>query len=257
MSTAARITNAIRFLTVIPVPDAPQQLMPDWMARSAAYFPLIGLGVGMIAAAVFMLGSLAWGPTIAAILAYAVSIGLTGAMHEDGLADTFDSFGGGFTVEKRLLIMKDSRIGTYGALALGIDVALRIALLAALPGWVGAAALVASHAAARTAPGFVINRLRYAGDPATMKVSFAETRVRRRELLIAGSTALCAALPLLALAWPAVLIGWVCGMALAYAMARWAQRLLGGYTGDVLGAIEQLFEIGFLLGAVAAINAAA
>ena len=254
MSTLERIANAVRFLTIVPTPDAPSPLPPDWMARAVSFFPLVGLGIGVVSATVFVMAAWAWGSTVAAILAVAVSIGLTGAMHEDGLADTFDSFGGGFTIEKRLIIMKDSRIGTYGTLALGIGVALRIALLASLPGWLGAAALMATHAAARATPGFVINHMRYAGDLAAMKVSYSETRVERREWMLALVIAFCAALPLLALSWPAAFIGWACGMVPAYAMARWAKRLIGGYTGDVLGAVEQLFEIGFLLGVVAALN---
>jgi adenosylcobinamide-GDP ribazoletransferase len=181
----------------------------------------------------------------------ATSIALTGALHEDGFADTFDGFGGGFTVEKRLTIMKDSRIGTYGALALGLNVALRIAALAVLTPWQGMAALIAAHAAARAAPAWVMTRLSYSGDISAMKVAYAESRPRTDELQLGLIFVLLAILPLTLISAPAVAFGALLGVALAALLALWARRLIGGYTGDVLGGIEQAFEIGFLLGVAA------
>ena len=254
MISASPFFNAVRFLTVIPVPDTPDAIAPDWMARAVKYFPVVGVCVGIAAATVYMIAAYLWGPVIAGIAAVTTSIALTGAMHEDGIADTFDSFGGGFTVEKRLTIMKDSRIGTYGALALGIDVTLRVAVLSVLPVWIGVAALIAAHAAARATPGFVINNLDYSGNIEAMKVSFVETPVRASEWQFALAVVAIAAIPLALMSPLAAIIGLVCGAIPAMLMALWARRLIMGYTGDVLGAIEQIFEIGFLLGVLAVLR---
>src|SRR6185437_3581316 len=153
----------------------------DWLARSLKYFSAVGICIGVVSAAVWLLADPIWGDTTAALLAIAAGALVSGALHEDGLADTADAFGGGWSVEKRLAIMKDSRIGTYGALALGFDVLLRVVALAALPPWAGAAALVGCHALARTTPAVVLSRLSYSGDTATMKAAYAESPLRTGE----------------------------------------------------------------------------
>ena len=245
--------NAFRFLTILPAPSSPDGMAPDWLTRALTYFSVVGILIGLVSAIVLLLADLMWGHTLAAICAVAASIAMTGALHEDGLADTFDSFGGGWTIAKRLEIMKDSRIGTYGALALGLGVALRVAALAALPIEIAAVALIASHAAARAAPALVMTRLSYAGDVTAMKVAYEESKPRARELLVIGAVVVVAALPLMWLAGPSFIVGWIGALLLGLALAAWSKRLLGGYTGDVLGAIEQCGEIGFLLGVLAVI----
>ncbi|MET0444980.1 MAG: adenosylcobinamide-GDP ribazoletransferase [Pseudorhodoplanes sp.] len=254
MTPDPHLLNAIRFLTVVPTPHSDSTPEPDWLARAMKYFPLIGAGIGIASALVFVVACQLWSPLIAAILAVATSITLTSALHEDGLADTVDAFGGGWTVERRLAIMKDSRIGTYGALALGLGCALRIAALAMLPPWAGATALIAAHAAARAMPAFVMNRLAYAGDTAAMKVSYAEAPVRRDEIVFLLVTAVLATMPLAFVSFKSVALGVLLGALLGALLTRSAKRLIGGYTGDVLGAIEQLFEIGFLLGVAAVLR---
>jgi adenosylcobinamide-GDP ribazoletransferase len=246
--------NAIRFLTVLPVPASADAPEPDWLARAMKYFPIVGAGIGAASAIVFLVASEFWSPLIAALLAITTGIVITSALHEDGLADTADSFGGGWTVEKRLAIMKDSRIGTYGALALGLGVALRIAALAILPVFAGAAALIAVHAAARAMPVLVMNRLPYSGDTNTMKVSYADVPVRPDELIFALIVVALASIPLALVSVASLTAGLLLGVILAALLARWSRRLIGGYTGDVLGAVEQLFEIGFLLGVAALIK---
>jgi adenosylcobinamide-GDP ribazoletransferase len=254
MTPDPHLLNAIRFLTVVPTPHSDETPAPDWLARAMKYFPLVGAGIGLVSALVFIVAHQVWSPLIAALLAVATSIALTSALHEDGLADTVDAFGGGWTLERRLAIMKDSRIGTYGALALGLGCAARIAALASLPLWTGAAALIAMHAAARAMPAFVMNRLVYAGDTSAMKVSYAEAPVRSGEVTFLLITALLAAAPLALIAFKSVVVGLLLGALFGALLARSAKRLIGGYTGDVLGAIEQLFEIGFLLGVAAIIR---
>jgi len=248
------LIDATRFLTIMRVRDTESATTPDWLARAMKYFPVVGAGIGLASAIVLLLANELWGTVISALLAITTSIVLTSALHEDGLADTADAFGGGWTAEKRLAIMKDSRIGSYGALALGLGVALRVAAIADLPMWAGPAALIAAHAAARAAPAWVMNRLHYAGETAAMKVSYAEAPVRPGELAFALIIVLLAAVPLAFISLAAVAIGLLCGATMAALLAMWSRRLLGGYTGDVLGAIEQLFEIGFLLGVAAMIR---
>lgn len=251
MSEMEHFRNAARFMTILPVRPARGEIAPDWLTRCLKYSPLVGIGIGLVASVVLLIATELWNETIAAMLAVATSIALTGALHEDGFADTFDGFGGGFTVEKRLAIMKDSRIGTYGALALGLNVALRIAALAALTPWQGVAALIAAHAAARAAPAWVMTRLAYSGDVSAMKVAYTESRPRIDELQLGLIFVLLSVLPLTLISAPAVAFGALLGAALAMLLALWARRLIGGYTGDVLGGIEQAFEIGFLLGVAA------
>jgi len=254
MSEIDRFLHALRFLTILPTSPSGAAQQPDWLARSLKYFPLVGIGIGAVSATVLLLAGQIWGPFVAALLAIVAGVILTGALHEDGLADTVDAFGGGWTIEKRLEIMKDSRIGTYGALALGFGIALRVAALTQLPLWAGAFALIASHAAARATPGFVLNAMSYAGNTAAMKADYADTPVHAGELWFALITVVLAALPLAFVSVSSVLFGALVGAALAAALAIWARRLIGGYTGDVLGAIEQVFEIGFLLGVAAIIR---
>ena len=248
------LLDAIRFLTVVRVPDTETAMATDWLARAMKYFPVVGAGVGLASALVMLIANEFWSPVISALLAVTASIVLTSALHEDGLADTADAFGGGWSIEKRLAIMKDSRIGSYGALALGLGVALRVTAIADLPMWAGPAALIAVHAAARAVPALVMNTMAYAGDTAAMKVAYAEAPVRRDELRFALLVVAVAALPLALISPGAVLAGLLGAALLAWLLARWARRLIGGYTGDVLGAVEQVFEIGFLLGVAAVLR---
>lgn len=254
MSEADHFRDAWRFLTVLPVAPSPNAMMPDWLARCLKYFPAVGICIGAVAAAVWLSADRIWGDTTAALLAIAASAIMSGALHEDGLADTVDSFGGGWTVEKRLAIMKDSRIGTYGALALGFGCLLRVVALAAVPPWAGAAALVACHAMARVTPAVVVSRLPYSGDTATMKVAYAESPLRTDEWRLLTIIAAVAMLPLAFVSVKAAVTGLLLGACLAAALAFQSRRLIGGYTGDVLGAVEQVFEIGFLLGVAAVLS---
>ena len=125
-----RLAAAIVMLTRIPVPI--RTLPPDWLPRAAKYFPLVGTGTGLVQGLVFVALAAVLPGSLAALLSIAAALLLTGAFHEDGLADTFDSFGGA-SAGARLAIMKDSRIGTYGTLALLAALALQATALTALP----------------------------------------------------------------------------------------------------------------------------
>ena len=240
---------AVQFLTRLPTP-ALTGFEPDWISRSARYFPLVGLLVGGICAAVFWGASQLWTGALPALLAIGVGVLVTGAFHEDGLADTCDGLGGGGTSERRLEIMKDSRIGTYGALGLGFVLSTKVAALATLPVGLGAWTLVAAHAGGRGASVLAMRALAYVRDVDGGKWKPAPSDLGFWEVLAAATFA---ALPLALSPAGVVFQGLLAGALLALVLALVARRLLGGYTGDVLGAIEQVFELGFTLGVAAAL----
>ena len=232
---------ALQFLTRIHVPALPG-FEPLWLDRSAAYFPAVGLLVGAISALVLLVASLVWSAPICAVLAVAGGIALTGALHEDGLADTADGLGGGQTPEQRLAIMKDSRIGTYGACALVLVLLLKVACLGLMSPPEAAIALVVAHAGARVVPVVACARLRYVGDAEISKVPPpAPSRQRVHVAMVIGLLP-CLLLPLEP-GLTAILVGTIASAGL---LGK-ATRLIGGYTGDVLGASEQVFETAVLL----------
>lgn len=238
---------AVQFLTRLPVP-ALSRFEPDWTTRSARFFPLVGQLVGVICAAVLLAGAQLWTGWIAALLAVAVGVLVTGAFHEDGLADTADGLGGGQTPERRLEIMKDSRVGTYGVLALVLTLLLKVAALGALGPMSAVLALLAAHGLGRAAAVMVMAATPYAAAVDASKWKPVPRGVRPGEVAFAVVTALW---PLLLLPWQAGLAGVVAGAALVLPLALLSKRLIGGHTGDVLGGAEQVFELGFLLGVAA------
>ena len=234
---------AVQFLTRLPTPSF-ADFEPGWITRSARYFPLVGLLVGAVCAVMLLAVGQLWGGALPALLAIATGVLITGGFHEDGLADTADGLGGGQTPARRLEIMKDSRIGTYGVLALGLVLAIKVAALATLPLATAALALVAAHGAGRTAAVAVMVLGRHVGDPANAKYKPASDGVSPGEFLLAAVLGLW---PLALLGLPG-LVGAMVGGLLALLLALTARRLIGGYTGDVLGGVEQACELGVLLG---------
>ncbi len=237
---------AVQLLTRLPTP-ALVPPSPDALAHSAKYFPLVGMLVGAMAASILLLASLGLNGALPALLAVGVGIAITGAFHEDGLADTADGLGGGSTPARRLEIMKDSRTGTYGIIALGLVLAIKVAALTEItPPLTAAVALIAAHAGGRAATVIVMARQRYARDPGTAKVKPGAVGITHADLLIAVVLALP---PLLLMPSAGALGGVIVGGVAASWPALSARKLIGGYTGDVLGAVEQAFEAGFLVGA--------
>ncbi len=235
--------TALGFLTRLPLPRGVTLAAED-LRRAQRLFPLAGLVVGLIGALAFWLAShLGLGPWPAGALAVAATALATGALHEDGLGDTADGFGGGGDAGRKLEIMRDSRLGSYGGLALILSVLLRVAALAALadPELAGAA-LVAAHVASR---GIL---------PAVM----AAAPAARPDGLAASIGAAGRADLWLALGLTAVLVVLTLGLRggffvlalaiLAGAAVTWlAKRQIGGITGDVLGAVQQAAEAAALL----------
>ncbi|HTT78328.1 MAG TPA: adenosylcobinamide-GDP ribazoletransferase [Stellaceae bacterium] len=237
---------ATGLLTVLPVGATATE---DGAIAAAAWaFPLVGAGVGGLAAIAFLVAeTLGLAALPSGLLAVAAGIALTGAFHEDGLADTADGLGGGSDRAAKLAIMRDSRHGTFGILALVLSVALRAAALAALGDPLHAGlALIAAHAASRGALPPVM-RLSSPARPDGLAATAG-----RPSLAVAIAAAAIGAAVALAMLGPragAIALALTSG-AIALA-AILAQRQIGGYTGDVLGLCQQLGEIVMLLAAAA------
>ena len=243
---------ALQFLTRIPAP-ARLGYEPAWLTASVRHFPLAGAIVGAAGAGVLCAAQMFWPPWVAAVLAVATTLWLTAAFHEDGLADTFDALLGAAPREKAMAIMKDSRIGTYGSAALVIVLVLRIALAAELltrGNALAATALLASHVIARAGAVALMAMLPYAASEDDAKAKPLARGVKPRDALWA-----CAwCLGLLATPWPVarIVTAFAATGALVLVLRPWLRRRLGGYTGDTLGAAEQLGEAVVLLALAAA-----
>jgi adenosylcobinamide-GDP ribazoletransferase len=242
----ALFLTAVQFLTRVPTPTL-KSFQPDWTARSARYFPLVGALVGLASGAVLIGASYLWSGMLPALLGTAAGILITGAFHEDGLADAADGLGGGQTPERRLEIMKDSRIGTFGTLALGLAVASKVVALGQVPLGAVVLALVAAHAGGRGAAVLTMRLLPYAGDRAATKVKPTADGVTTTEAAVGLAFVALSMIPVM-LVSPVAAIGALVGAAaVAGLVALLARRLIGGWVGDTLGATEQAFEIGFLV----------
>jgi adenosylcobinamide-GDP ribazoletransferase len=241
---------ATAVLTRLPVASVSDRPEPERgaVAEASWAFPAVGAGIGMIAAVVMFLAStFGLGEVSSALLALVAAGLITGALHEDGLADTADGFGGGRTRHEKLAIMRDSRQGTYGTLALIFSIGLRAAALGSIAGPVEAGlALIAAHATSRAALPVVMRWLTPARDDG---LGAAAGTPGPTSMLVALAMGILVALGMLGPVRGAVALV-LSGMAAA-AMAWLARRQIGGYTGDVLGAIQQIGEIVMLLVAAA------
>jgi adenosylcobinamide-GDP ribazoletransferase len=245
---AAALLLALRFLTRLPVGGG--VFTPARMADATGYLPAAGMLIGLFAAAVFLAAHRVFPPVVALLLATAATSLLTGALHEDGLADTADGIGGGATRERALEIMRDGRIGAYGALALLLTLALSVAALAAMPVGLAATALVAGHGASRASAVLVIATSRYARPDGAGAFTAGGIALARLGLALA-TAAFCLALLAMAGGWRPAL-GAALGLAVAHMATRLVfERKLGGYTGDCLGATQQVSEAAIYLGALA------
>jgi adenosylcobinamide-GDP ribazoletransferase len=215
------------------------------IAASVAWFPVVGALVGTASAAVCLLASKLWPSPVAAILAVGASIAITGAFHEDGLGDTADAFGAVSTGRDPRPVLKDPRMGAFGVLALVVDIGLRVTCVAALTPRAGALALIGAHALARgVSAGAVVS----APSASTgLGSSYAALAPRWRGV-VAVVIGTLVATACLGIGGPLSLVA---VLALALLVTTWAERALGGVSGDVLGAIEQLAEIAVLLVVVA------
>ena len=248
--------RCLRFYSRLPVPVLVSETAPHGppdFATMPRLVPIAGAIIGFVGVLTLVLGhALGFGAWLSALLSIAALTLATGALHEDGLADTADGFGGGATPERRLEIMKDSRIGSYGAAALILAYLLRIACLAELLGRLGlcgaAAALVLAAALSRTA-GLVLATLL---PPARMTGS-SHAAGRPAPPAVIAAWSICGGLGLIAgiatpLPWLGILLAFLLAGIVAVGMTRLSARLIGGQTGDVGGAVQQLAEIAAYLG---------
>jgi len=243
-----RFKVAVVFLTRLPVPFGRVVASGD-LAASVAVFPLVGALVGVCAALAYTLAFwLGLTSFLAAVLAVATLALVTGGLHEDGLADLADGLGGGRTREDRLRIMRDPRLGVFGAIALGVVILLRVGALAnlALPITV-AASLVAAGAFSRA---LVPPAMRLW--PTARAEGLGAAAGRPAGVAVGAGLLLAAGIAFGLLPWPAALAAALASSAAGLATAWLANRQLGGLTGDVLGAVQQLAEVAFLLAVVAA-----
>jgi adenosylcobinamide-GDP ribazoletransferase len=234
--------GALQFLTRIPIRLS---RAPD-LTASIPWFPLIGAVIGSLLAALLAAGSLLLPMSVIAAVTVLCGVLLTGAFHEDGLADAADAIGGGWDREQRFTILKDPLHGSYGVAALTGSILIRILCLGALSPAVAVAGLVASHTLGRTAS--IISMVVW---PTASATGLGADYVRAaRPLPIMVGAAVGVAITAIVLGWwvgPAILAA-----VLAAGVMGWiAWRALGGVTGDILGAIEQVVEIAVLIAVVA------
>ncbi|MFC4259811.1 adenosylcobinamide-GDP ribazoletransferase [Marinobacter lacisalsi] len=235
---------AVGFLTRIPMLariDYSQRLMN----QSSLYFPLVGLLLGAIYSVTFSVLQLWFAPVVCILLVITLHLWITGAFHEDGLADSVDALGGGYTVEKRLAIMKDSRIGTYGTVALVMALGLKAALLLETPTvWL---ALLLAPAVSRLTPLLLMGYLAYVTDTNQSKSKPVADGFSRKRLMLAA--AFTTAVATAASFWHHSLLLWclLATLGVALLWGRYLRSQLGGYTGDTLGASVVLSELVLLL----------
>lgn len=246
---------AIQFLTRLPIP-ALRNYQPQWLHQSSRHFPAVGLLIGILCASVFWLGSSLFTPLVGAVISTAFGIKLTGAFHEDGLADTCDGLGGGLTRERTLTIMKDSRLGTYGTLGLVSALLLKVTLLAAMPLYVAVVALIIGHTASRLCCISLIALLPYGGEIEHAKAKPMAQQLTARQGIFAALWLLFAVIIVSVIfqqtVWKITLGNWLLAIVLALVatdyMRRLLKRRLDGYTGDGLGATQQLSEVAIYMG---------
>jgi adenosylcobinamide-GDP ribazoletransferase len=272
---------AVQFFTRIPITGriaAWATYSPELLRSSAAHFPAVGwivglAAAGMYAALVAMLPANALSLLVAAVFSTVFTVMLTGGFHEDGLADVADGLGGSMDRERALDIMKDSRVGAFGAMALVLALLAKVALLALLGTgeplfvwawappqalapryWLVAAALLGGHVVSRTLPLLVIALLPHVGDTARSRSKPLADQISTGSLVIAACWCLSALLVISALLPLTQVLSACAGALVAWAwMTRLFQRRLQGFTGDCLGATQQVCEIFFYLGLAASL----
>ena len=263
---------ALQFFTRIPVTGRLAEWVgysPAMLRASAAHFPGIGVLVGGAAAAVFALLVLAlpdtaFTPLVAASLSTVATVWLTGGFHEDGLADVADGLGGSYDRDRALEIMKDSRVGAFGAMALVLVLLCKVALLAllgsvevvadagdtpAFGGWYGCAALWLGHVVSRTLPLVMIRWLPHVGDSAASKSKPLADQISLGALAVAFLWCF-SALALASYLLDAINLIVACSFSVLalLGLLRFFRRRLQGFTGDCLGTTQQVCEIAFYLG---------
>lgn len=229
---------ALSFLTRIPIRHNHE---PN-VSSAAPWFPAVGVVVGAASGLVAFAMSSASTPFVGAVCGVVTAIVITGAFHEDGLADVADAFVGGWTIDDRLRILKDPRHGTYGVVAIGCSIALRIAALESMSGRDMFLSLIVAHCLARGGAVFVMllgSLARQDGLGADyVKNLPRKGSIASIALLSIGSAVILREWALVIL--PITITG-------ALLIRAWSRRKIGGISGDVLGTVEQVCEVLILL----------
>ncbi len=235
--------TALMFFTRIPCPPNTDH-SEEYLNRASKYFTLVGIIVGSLVALSYWLFSFIFTADISILLSFVVSILITGAFHEDGFADVCDGFGGGWSKEKILEIMKDSQIGTYGAVGLLLIFALKYIALYHINTQIMAITLISAHAISRlTAVSFIYTQ-QYAREDLLSKAKPLATKMRHTDFAVACIFGLA---PLFLFANDCVFLVLIPLLLLKLYFSRYFKKWIGGYTGDCLGAIQQMAEVVFYL----------
>jgi adenosylcobinamide-GDP ribazoletransferase len=236
------VSIAVSLLTRVPMPH-PDGAMPVGLARAQRAFPLVGAMIGLVVGLVDR-SLLAMDVPVLAAAALALGAGaaLTGALHEDGLADVGDGFGGGRDRAAKLSIMRDSRLGTYGAIVLLVGFSARLSALASLPAAAIIPGLVVAHALGRAAIPVLAARMPFARDD-----GLGKSAGRPETVIAVTAVVIAVVIAMLCLPVKTALLAIAVTVAAAAAMAALAWRQIGGVTGDVFGAAEQVAETAVLV----------
>jgi adenosylcobinamide-GDP ribazoletransferase len=237
---------ALSFFTRVPV-NLPDVVKPEMLHKASRYFALIGVFIGGVSALILILLASFLPISLAILISMACSLLLTGAFHEDGWADVWDGFGGGWTVEQKLNIMKDSRLGTYGAASLFFILMIKYQSLVLLstynesPVFAVSLALVLAHTLSRAVSTSLIFSMSYVSEDAQSKVKHLAQHLSPNGLFILLITAALVMFTLL----PALhcLVMFLCLWVIRIILIFWFNRQLGGFTGDCLGAAQQILEV--------------
>jgi adenosylcobinamide-GDP ribazoletransferase len=229
---------AIQYYTRIPV-NFSSGNHPDFMRQSTRYLPLVGITTGAVGAFTCYLASLLFPIQVSVILSMVATLLFTGAFHEDGLADSCDGFGGGYSRDKILEIMKDSRIGSYGSIGLWVTLTLKYSCLTAIDTPHIFADLIMAHALSRlSAVSIMLTTIYARTQDSKVKAVVSQGSVQDKcTLLIFGLA------PLFFLPLHSVILIVVILLVFVTGTIWYIKRKLGGYTGDVLGAVQQISEI--------------
>jgi len=239
--------TALMFFTRIPCPKWVNH-DPTFLRLSSKYFPLIGIIIGSIGAIVFYGASFLFSTEISLLLSIFSTIYATGAFHEDGFADVCDGFGGGWTKEKILLIMKDSRLGTYGTIGIALLLGLKFSTLREIEPWYIPMALIAGHSTSRFIATTLIYTHKYVRDTEDSKAKPAAKSMSLSMVLV---SAIFGILPLFLFKNPWVFITLIPMYISKIYLGRKFKKWIGGQTGDCAGAVQQLSEVFFYLTLVA------
>lgn len=235
--------TALMFFTRIPCPKWVDH-SEEYLNKASKYFPVIGIIVGTISAFIYWLFQLVFPTDIALIFSMVASVVITGAFHEDGFADVCDGFGGGWTKEKIMLIMKDSRLGTFGVIGLGLILLFKWSVLKYLPVNALMIALISGHAISRLNAVSLIFSDEYARDDDSSKSKPLATKMSFGELIFAFLFGIA---PLALFTNGYVFLVLAPLLFVRGYFSRYFKKWIGGYTGDCLGAVQQISEVVFYL----------